>query len=288
MPKDHETAVKKLEEEKKALEEKCKSLAQIIELASQQQPKADEKIAADSGEKIKTHFAELKKSINSMVRKLEDVGKSKAKGTEAGEEVKTGLAGSEKNSRDLERVSALEGKIKKLEGMLNPEGNEPGLFGGFQKGSVQKPRASDVEKKLAIFEEVLDDLQIQVTAKITDLNKKVEALSSKLNDRTVKKLEELVDSEEDVEKLISLDVRGEINNILSTFSFEIKNLSEDIKELTKETESMNTQMKYSLSDIKKMESGLEKLETRLNTMEREIWVAAKRSGPRTGPRSGPS
>jgi chromosome segregation ATPase len=265
-----EDVVKKLTEQNKSLEEKIKNLTKIIEITSQQGKEAGEK--GDSDDKLKTHIADLKKSINSIVTKIEAVGKSKPKDIEALEKIKVAVSDLKGKSKDLDRLPALEEKIRGLEDRFaSQKGGEQNLFGGFQETPTTKQQAGNLENDLAALEGTFTEFRTDISSKVSDTNKKVQTLMLRLNPQTIRQLQRLSSSKENiVEKLVPQKVKEEVSLILSNFSFDIRDLSTNIKELVEETEKINTRMQYSFTGIEKMKKDLATINDRVNLLERTV------------------
>jgi len=265
-----EDVVKKLTEQNKSLEEKVKNLTKIIEITSQQGKEASEK--GDSDDKLKTHIADLKKSINSIVTKIEAVGKPKPKDVETLEKIKVAISDLKGKSKDLDRLPALEEKIKGLEDRFSSQkGGEQNLFGGFQETQATKQQAGSLENDLAALEGTFTEFRTDISSKVSDTNKKVQALMLRLNPQTIRQLQRLSLSKENIiEKLVPQKVKEEVSLILSNFSFDIRDLSANIKELVEETEKINTRMEYSFTGIEKIKKDLATINDRVNLLERTV------------------
>ncbi|UCD07769.1 MAG: hypothetical protein JSW41_02255 [Candidatus Aenigmatarchaeota archaeon] len=258
-------AVKKLEEEKKGLEDKYKSLAKILELSAKQKPKKEPELPEEvSGGKIDKDLEYLKKSLKSMKKTIKLIDPEKKT-----EEMKNLVSKIEQQTKAIDKISAMDIKIKELEkkmtGKEEKKTEETGnIFGGF--GMLGGKKSSEGASKDT--KQLLDDFKEGMGERLLNLEKRVESIRVKIGDDRLKKIDFMISAKDDIEnKMIPKRVKEEVEKILSVFSFGIENLSSAIKNLTTDIERSNNGMESVFNWIEATNERIKNIEQKLSSDE---------------------
>lgn len=240
---------KKLDNEKAKLEEKIKNLSKIIEMMSaKQKEKSAEKSSGPEAtpSNIKQNFDSLKDSIESLERRIKSDKKSKNP-----EEVKNLFSTIQDKITSLDTLPDLIESMKRIEEGLKKDESQSSnnMFGGFSSGQgTQKDSVFFTELKNSF-----DEFKETVNLKIEDIEKRLGIVTVKLDTKTLKNLEELASSKDEIiNKLIPLKVREEIDKILSTLTYSLNNITQQVNELTRESEKVNNKISISMDLIERL------------------------------------
>lgn len=266
--------INKLKLEKKQLEEKCISLAKIIEISAKQKPKTSEEAqnVKKAQDDLTAHLADMKKSLKHLSKKIEN--KPDGEGGNINEALAGFLKPLEEKLQNLEKLSTIETRISKIESAFN-NGNkeaeqkpqEQPLFGGFQQDPVQEEAdkkemlgfQADMSKRIAEIENVINPIKILFTSK------------------SVRQIEKLIEESGDIiNEAIPSKVREEMDRILATASGEMRLVSQTLKKLNENVEKSSSDILYALEEIERIGSDLERLENRLDNLHRDLFRAARK------------
>ncbi len=181
---DKDKAIQKLMDEKKALEEKNKRLASILEITAKNVSKLKAQEAADTQKEegvigeIASQVISIKKEICSLERKIE-----KSKASQSSEqlnsvlaEFKSGLSKVEERLNALDKITVLEKKLGEIEDSITLRKRSKGnLFGGLGTiggGGDIEEAGNDEEGENAINS---DDF-----GKLDEINLKLDAIAKKM------------------------------------------------------------------------------------------------------------
>ncbi len=247
--KKSDEALKKLEKDNKELEDRIKSLSQIIELsAKQSQAKKTISPEGKAAGKIDENMEYLKKSIKSMKKSLKMIDPEKR-----ADEMKMLLEKVEEGSKAMGKLSDIETKMQELEKKMGEKEKEEAektdtgnIFGGF--GTTGGDLPENAPKNIKELLDYIEDFKGGIEERLLNLERGVEFITSKIGSDTLKKLDSLISAKDDIETvLIPKKVKEEVEKILSVFSFGIENLSNAIKELTSDIEASNEGMENVLN-----------------------------------------
>jgi methyl-accepting chemotaxis protein len=272
MAGEDEANLKKLEEEKRALEEKNKGLAKVIELTSKQntqqqaaskgkpKPEADAKISNST----QTALDELRNSMKTIKKSLKESIKGPA---EKHEEMKKMVTDMETKIKDIDKISALETKLadvekKVAEQVQKAPSSLSNLFGGFGAGKEEAGRPKGAPRNIGQLMKHIDGIKEGIDTRMLNMERRVDSLRHKLGKKNLQRLETLTSSQQDIsDNLIPRRVREEVEKILSTFSFEVEDMAESAKSLADNVERSNESLEEILVVMKD-------LQKRTDTMER--------------------
>lgn len=255
-----EQQAEKLDAEKQKLEEKVKNLSKIIEVMSTKQAAAAKNEAAASAAKategsgeaaaanLKDHFTDLKKAIGSLETKIKD--NKKVKPTE---ETTKLLATVQEKLTALDALPTLVEGVQQLREELNKHDDDKpeNPFGAFGAAQQQTKEASLFFTELkSAFEEFRQATEL----KLEDLERRVNVVNVKLDTKTLKNLEQLAGSKDEIiNTLIPHQVREEVDKILAHLSYTINNLTQRVNELALETEKANNKIEIALDLLERVE-----------------------------------
>ncbi|MBU4246606.1 MAG: hypothetical protein KKE71_06175, partial [Nanoarchaeota archaeon] len=179
-PNDKEKEIQQLITEKKALEEKNKRLASILEITAKNVSKlkaqegAENKTGANLTNDVISQVASIKKEIGTLERKIE---KSKAAQSSEQlnaviEEIKTRFEKVDERLNILDKVITLEKKLGEIEDSITlRKKSSSNLFGGLGTIGGASPETENIEE----IENATDDF-----GKLDEINLKIDAIMKKL------------------------------------------------------------------------------------------------------------
>lgn len=258
MAENMESMLKKLEAEKRDLEEKNASLARIIEL-THAKPDSMGDSETDGGDATKS-LEELKDSMKVIKKTLRDSLQGPA---EKHEEMKRLVA--EMNSRliDVSKIPALETKLieveKRISGQdrkdVSPFGNIFGGFGAGQTAMMPKNAPSSMKELM----KYIGDQGERLETRMLNMEKRLDALREKIGRKNLERLESLVSSKQDIsDNLVPRRVKEEVEKILSAFSFEVEGMSAATRDLAERVRLSNDRMDESLRFLKETGERMDK------------------------------
>jgi len=288
MPERTEATLQKLEAEKKALEEKNKSLAKIIEVATQQKVAASQapaKAAAASaaaggaakpsaakadgtsakpGAGAEKALDELKTSMKSIKKQLKESLQGPA---EKHEQMKKMVADIQTKMKDIDKVSTLETKLIDIEKKVSEQAQKApssigNLFGGFGAGGrpdagMPKNAPKNMRELMAHINSVKDGLE----TRMLNMERRVDSVREKIGRKNLDRLEDLISSKQDIsDNMIPRKVREEVEKILSTFSFEVEGMANNTRELAEQISKSNEDVEESLKVVSDLEERADKTE----------------------------
>jgi predicted nucleic acid-binding Zn-ribbon protein len=261
---EEKKAMENLDREKAKLEEKVKSLSKIIELmATKKESKQPDGIPPEgAAETLKSNFESLKKAIVSLEGKIK---KSEGKARPS-EDMKNLLASVQKKIAALDSVPPLLDSMKKIEEELKKMNSKPeanaNIFGGFGETPSTSKEASLFYTELKnAFEEFRESTEL----KMEDMEKRLNILAVKMDTKTLKNLESLASSKDEIlNTLIPARVREEVDKILSALAYSLNNITQEVNRFTAEAEKMNNRLSLSMDLIERLGKNVERLENRLN------------------------
>lgn len=179
---DKEKAIQKLTEEKKALEDKNKRLASILEITAKNVSKLNAAESSGSSGDVSSEVASIKKEIGSLERKIE-----KSKASQSSEqlnavlaELKTGFGKIEERMNALDKLTTLEKRLGDVQDSITlRKKSGSNLFGGLGTigGGNSEEGAGDAGNEEENPESSSDDF-----GKLDEINLKIDALTKKIED----------------------------------------------------------------------------------------------------------
>jgi chromosome segregation ATPase len=279
MADDTESNIKKLEDEKKALEEKNKGLAKVIELTSQQnaeqkqasakaaQTTKQAKIAVDTG--TQKALDELRSSMKTIKKSLKESLQGPA---EKHEQMKKMVADIEAKIKDVDKITAIETKITDMEKKVAEQVQKApsslgNLFGGFGAGKADAGAPKNAPRNIRELMKHIDGIKDTFETRLLNMERRVDSIRHKLGKKNLERLEELISSKQDIsENVVPRKVREEVEKILSTFSFEVEDMADSAKELADNVEKSNESFDHSVENIRSIQKRMDAAERMISEM----------------------
>jgi len=276
MADEMEANLKKLEEEKKALEEKNKSLAKVIEMTSTQNvtdngaEKTDKnKQEAAAGTDTQKALEELRGSMKIIKKNLKESLEGPA---EKHEQMKKMVTDIEAKVKDIDKISVIETKIgdiekKVAESVQKTPSSLGNLFGGFGADRTESGAPKNAPRNMAELMKQINGIKEDIDTRMLNMERRVDAIRQKLGKKNLQHLEELISSKQDIsDNIVPRRVREEVEKILTTFSFEVEDMAEAAKNLADNVEKSNDTFDHSLDTINELRSRIDTMERMVNEM----------------------
>lgn len=276
MAEDMESNLKKLEEEKRALEEKNKGLAKVIEMTAKQHEQQKASITAkqqsDAGmgndtqkalEDLRTSMKTIKKSLNESIKGP----------AEKHEQMKKMVADIEAKIKDVDKIASLETKLADIEKKVSEQVQKApsslnNLFGGFgAKSTGGSGNLRNAPRNIGELMKHIDGIKDDIDTRMLNMERRVDSLRQKLGKKNLERLEELISSKQDIsENIVPRRVREEVEKILSTFSFEVEDMADSAKTLADNVERSNEGFEESIKIINNLQKRVDSTERMISEM----------------------
>lgn len=199
---EKEKTIQKLIEEKKALEEKNKRLASILEITAKNASKLKEQEAAkaesseDSGSEVASQVSSIKKELGSLERKIE-----KSKSAQSSEQLNTVLVELkarfdkvDERLNALDKIAAVEKKLGDVQDSVTlRKKSNANLFGGL--GTLGGGTDSDSEEGQSDADGAeANSGDSDEFSKLDEINLKIDSISKRLDDLHIGEKHSLSDS----------------------------------------------------------------------------------------------
>jgi methyl-accepting chemotaxis protein len=276
MAEDTESNLKKLEEEKRALEEKNKGLAKVIEMTSKQheqqkaaaakaKPPADAAMGNDTQkalDDLRTSMKTIKKSLNESIKGP----------AEKHEQMKKMVSDIETKIKDVDKIASLETKLADIEKKVAEQVQKApsslgNLFGGFgaKAGGTGAPK--NAPRNIGELMKHIDGLKGDMDTRMLNMERRVDSLRHKLGKKNLERLEELISSKQNIsDNIVPRRVREEVEKILSTFSFEVEDMADSAKTLADNVEKSNEGFEESVKTINSIQKRMDSAERMISEM----------------------
>jgi len=277
MAEDPEANLKRLEEEKRALEEKNKNLAKVLELTARQnktegQAARPPKPAVDkeAGSDVQKALEELRVGMKTVKKSLKE---SIQGPTEKHEQMKKMVADIEAKIKDVDKISSFEAKLADIEKKVSDQIHKSpsslsNLFGGFGTGKVDAGTPKNSPRNIGELMKHINEIKDSVDTRMLNMERRVDAIRHKIGNKNLERLEELLSSKQDIsDNLVPRRVREEVEKILSTFSFEVEDMAEAAKTLADSVEKSNESFDDSLAFVKDIQKRLDGVERIVNEVQ---------------------
>jgi|GEM_PF-2969512 len=277
MAEDPEANLKRLEEEKRALEEKNKNLAKVLELTARQKKTAGQdaqppKTADDkeAGSDVQKALEELRVGMKTVKKSLKESIQGPA---EKHEQMKKMVSDIEAKMKDVDKISSFEAKLADIEKKVSDQIHKSpsslsNLFGGFGTGKVDAGTPKNAPRNIGELMKNIDEIKDGVDTRMLNMERRVDAIRHKIGNKNLERLEELLSSKQDIsDNLVPQRVREEVEKILSTFSFEVEDMAEAAKTLADNVEKSNESFDESLAVVKGIQKRLDGVERIVNEVQ---------------------
>lgn len=205
-PNDKEKEIQQLINEKKALEEKNKRLASILEITAKNVSKlkaqegAPDKTETNTTNEVISQVASIKKEIGTLERKIEKskAAQSSEQLTAVIEEIKTRFEKVDERLNVLDKIITLEKKLGEIEDSITlRKKSSSNLFGGLGTiGGANQEESENENNNVGETENAEDDF-----GKLDEINLKIDAIMKKLENLPSGEKRSISDS---LKKMISL------------------------------------------------------------------------------------
>ncbi len=263
---DMGTKLKKLEDEKKSLEEKNKSLAEILEISaaskveSPAQPTVDPKSIEQA---IDAKLSDFKKDFSLLEKKLSAQKKEPSVSPQQINDLSSKFATIEDRLKVLDRIPDLEKKVTETtEASKKSSEDKDGLFGDMgafdEEASGSLFGKGSAPRSLRVVDRSLQKMDETTDARFRHFEKKLDELAQRLSPRAVKSLEKMATSGEKIlQEVVPNEVKAEVDRIVNSFSFEVRGLSDTVRKLSQDTESSNSETREYVEKLRATEERME-------------------------------
>ncbi len=247
---DADAKLKKLEEEKKSLEDKNKSLAEIIELSATSKIESPAKPATDTKaieQAIDGKLNDFKKDFSLLEKKISSQKKEPSVSPQQMNDLSSKFAAIEDRLKVLDRIPDLEKKVTETtEASKKSSEEKDGLFGDMgafdEEASGSLFGKGSAPRSLRAVDRSLQKMDTTTDARFRHFEKKLDELAERLSPRAVKSLEKMATSGEKIlQEVVPNEVKAEVDRIVNSFSFEIRGVSDTVRKLSQDTESINSE-----------------------------------------------
>ena len=270
---DADAKLKKLEEEKKSLEDKNKSLAEIIELSATSKIESPAKPATDTKaieQAIDGKLNDFKKDFSLLEKKISSQKKEPSVSPQQMNDLSSKFAAIEDRLKVLDRIPDLEKKVTETtEASKKSSEEKDGLFGDMgafdEEASGSLFGKGSAPRSLRAVDRSLQKMDTTTDARFRHFEKKLDELAERLSPRAVKSLEKMATSGEKIlQEVVPNEVKAEVDRIVNSFSFEIRGVSDTVRKLSQDTESINSETrKY----VEKLQATEERMKAFKNMAE---------------------
>jgi DNA repair exonuclease SbcCD ATPase subunit len=273
MPEDQEEALKKLELQNKALEEKNRSLAKIIEISANNGPKA-EPVSPDAKPRTDSETQQLLEELQNSMKTVKKTLKESVKGpAEKHEEMKKMVSDIEAKIKEVEKIPSMETKMAEIEKRISDDAQKQsnplgGLFGGFGSSGPGAGAPKNAPKNMRELMKLINDSNDALENRLLNMERRIDSIRKKIGDKNLERLEGLISSKQDIsDNIVPRRVKEEVEKILSAFSFEVEGMAKSARELSDSVEKSNEEIEESLKVITDLKERVPILERAISDMQ---------------------